>query len=176
MITDKMVNSLNKQMNREYFSSFFYLSMASYAEQIGFKGSAKWFKIQHHEENYHAMKFYEYLQSRGGKIEYLDIEKPEQEFKSMQDLFTKTLKHEENVTKLINNLMDIAVEEKDHASQIFLQWFITEQVEEEENVNDILTQINLIAEDVRGLMNLDKELGQRVLNAPIDFSNGLPKV
>ncbi len=170
-----MVQSLNRQMNREYFSSLFYLSMAAYAENIGFKGSAKWFKVQYHEENYHAMKFYEFLQSRGGKIEYLNIEKPDQNFKSIQDLFNKTLKHEEGVTKLINNLMDVAIEEKDHASQIFLQWYITEQIEEEENVNDILIQLKLISDDPRGLLNLDKELGSRVLNAPIDFSNGLPK-
>ena len=130
MITDKMVQSLNTQMNREYFSSLFYLSMAAYAENIGFKGAAKWFKIQYHEENFHAMKFYEFLQSRGGKIEFLDIEKPNQNFTSIQDLFMKTLKHEENVTELIDELMNVAISEKDHASQIFLQWYITEQVED----------------------------------------------
>lgn len=176
MISDKMVQSLNNQMNKEYYSAFFYLSMAAYAENIGYKGSAKWFKIQYHEENYHAIKIYEFLQTRGGKITFLDIEKPEQDFTSLQDLFKKSIEHEEIVTELINNLMDVAIEKKDHASQIFLQWFVTEQVEEEENVNDIITQLKLVGNDVTGLLNLDKELGARVLNAPIDFSNGLPKM
>ena len=176
MITDKMVNSINKQINNEFFSSLFYLSMAGYTEKIGFKGASKWFKIQYHEENYHAMRLFEFVQSRGGTLKFSDIKAPNQDYSSLQDVFYKTLEHEEHVTSLINDLMDVAIEEKDHATQIFLQWYITEQVEEEENLNDIITQLKLIADDSRGLLNLDKELGARVLNVPLDFSNGLPKV
>lgn len=176
MISDKMVNSINEQINNEFYSSLFYLSMAAYTDSIGFKGAAKWFKVQYHEENYHAMRLFEFLQSRGGKIEFLELDAPKQKFTSIQDVFYKTLEHEEHVTNLINNLMDVAVEEKDHASQIFLQWYVTEQVEEEENLNDIITQLKLIKDDSIGLLNLDKELGNRILNVPVDFSNGLPKV
>lgn len=176
MITEKMVNSINEQINNEFYSSLFYLSMAAYTDSIGFKGASKWFKVQYHEENYHGMRLFEFLQSRGGKILFSDIKAPNQDFKSIQDVFYKTLEHEEHVTQLINNLMDVAVEEKDHASQIFLQWYVTEQVEEEENLHDIITQLELIKDDSIGLLNLDKELGARVLNVPVDFSNGLPKV
>lgn len=176
MITDKMVISFNKQINNEFYSSLFYLSMAAYAEKIGFKGASKWFKIQYHEENFHAMKLLEFLQSRGGSVQFYDVAAPDQNYSSIQDLFYKTLTHEKHVTKLIDDLMNVAIDEKDHASQIFLQWYITEQVEEEENLNDIITQLQLIGDDSRGLLNLDKELGSRVLNVPIDFSNGIPKV
>lgn len=176
MISKRVLESLNKQLNREYYSAILYLNMAAYVDRIGFKDTAIWFKVQYHEEKYHAMRFYEYIQSRGGILEFFDIESPNQEYSSLKDIFEKTLIHEEEVTASINNLMEIAVQEKDHATQIFLQWFITEQVEEEENVNDILTRINLLDGDKQGLLLLDKELGTRILTVPLDFSRGLPKI
>ncbi len=176
MIKDRMQLELNKQLNREHYSAILYLSMASYAEQAGYKGAARWLKVQYHEEQYHAMRFYEYILSRNGRLEFMDIPKPDQTFKSLLDVYQKTLIHEEEVTEYVNRLMDIAVEEKDHATQIFLQWYITEQVEEEDNVNDILTRIKLLNGDNQGLLVLDKELGLRQLTIPTDFTNGLPKV
>lgn len=170
-----MNDVLNRQLNREYFSALFYLSMAAKADELGYKGVARWFKVQYHEEKFHAMKFFEYIQQRGGTIEFMDIEKPEQDFNTVKEIYTRTLEHEQDVTAMINNLMDVAIEEKDHAAQIYLQWFITEQVEEEENVNDILTRIGLIGDDKQGMLMLDSELGTRALNIPTDFTNGLPK-
>lgn len=176
MISEKMLAALNSQLNREHFSALFYLSMSAYTEELGFKGISRWFKIQHHEEFYHAMKIYDYIHSRNGKVELLELEEPDQIYKSVEDVYQKTLVHEEAVSEMINTLMDIAVAEKDHSAQIFLQWFVTEQVEEEGNVQDILTRIKLINNEGSGMIMLDQELGTRQLTVPVDFSNGVPKV
>lgn len=175
MISETMLKALNRQLNREHFSALFYLSMSSYAEEVGFKGISKWFMIQHHEEFYHAMKLYEYIHSRNGSVEFYPIEEIKQDYSSITDIYEQTLKHEEEVTEMINNLMDIAVDERDHAAQIFLQWFVTEQVEEEGNVQEILTKLKMIDGDSSGMFMLDSELGSRQLTSPVDFSAGLPK-
>ena len=118
-------------------------------------------------------KFDQALLAEGGKITLLAIDQPPAEFGSPLDMFTKTLAHEQMVTQSINNLMDLAIEEKDHATRIFLQWYVTEQVEEEENDNEIIDQLRLNDGNPQGLMMIDRELGQRGVNVPIDFSLGV---
>lgn len=175
MISKRMEDALNHQINREYYSGLFYLSMSAHAGEAGYKGIAKWFMIQYHEEIMHAMKIYQYVQARGGQVEFMNIEAPPKDYTDMTDLFTRTLEHEQSVTAMVNNLMNTAIEEKDHAAQIFLQWYVTEQVEEEENVNDILTRIKMINGDIHAMLMLDNELAQRITTVATDFSNGLPE-
>jgi ferritin len=173
MISDKMNAALNEQINKEIYSAFLYMSMSSHSNGMGLKGFASWFMVQYHEEMFHAMKFYDYIHSQGGQVTLLPIAQPPAEFDSALDMFTKTLAHEQTVTQSINNLMDLAIEEKDHATRIFLQWYVTEQVEEEENDNEIIDQLRLIDGNPQGLMMLDRELGQRPANVPVDFSKGV---
>jgi ferritin len=161
MITDAMKDAINAQINKEMYSAYLYLSMSSYAEANGFKGVGAWFKQQTYEEMQHAMKFYDYLGSQGAQPVLDTIEKPPAEFDSVKDLFEKSLEHEQFVTKSINDLVDVARENKDNATEIFLQWFVTEQVEEEESVQDILDRLELIGDAKGGLFMLDRELSQR---------------
>lgn len=175
MLKENLLLALNRQFNREQYSAQLYLSMSSFCDEKGYRGISRWFKVQYHEEIMHSMKIYDYIHSRSGEIVYFDIEAPEESYSSMLDIFEKTLQHEIEVTGMINELMDQAIKESDHASQIFLQWFITEQVEEEGNVNDIISQIKLIQNNPQALMLLDRELGLRVMNTQTDFSNGVIK-
>ena len=162
MLTKKMAAALNDQIQKEMYSANLYLSMSSYSEHIGLKGVANWFMVQYHEEMDHSMKLYRYLQDQGELVKISSIEQPPTEFESAMDMFEKTLAHEQKVTKSINNLVDLAIAEKDHASQIFLQWFITEQIEEEANDNEIIDKLKLAGNDGNGLFMIDKELGARV--------------
>jgi len=168
-----MEAALNGQINKELFSAYLYMAMSSHANNAGLKGFANWFMVQYHEEMLHAMKLYEYVQARGGKAVLKALECPQSSWKSPLDMFQATLKHEQFITKSINGLMDLAIKEKDHASQAFLQWYVTEQVEEEENDNDIIAELNLVGKSTEGLMMLDKELGLRMTTVPTDFSKGV---
>ena len=161
MISAKMNAALNEQVTKEMYSAYLYMAMSSTSNSIGLKGFANWFMTQYHEEMFHAMKIYEYLHSQGGEVALQAIDAPPAAFEGPLDMFEKTLAHEQKVTRSINDLMDIAVDEKDHATQIFLQWYVTEQVEEEENDNDIIAQLKLIKDNPQGLMMLDRELAQR---------------
>ena len=136
--------------------------MAAYFEEMGLKGFANWMKVQAQEENSHAHKFYDYLVDRGGKVVLETIEKPQNEYKSVIDVFEKTLEHEVYVTSLINNLMDVAEEVKDRASLSFLKWFIDEQVEEESNCEDIIAQLKIVDCSGDALFMMDREMAQRV--------------
>ncbi|BDU51222.1 ferritin [Haliovirga abyssi] len=157
---------LNVQINREIYSSYLYLSMSAYFNATGLKGMANWTKIQYQEELSHAMKMFDYVNERGGRVILEQIERPAIEWTSPLDVFEGVLSHEEYITKNINELMSIATEEKDYATVNFLQWFVGEQVEEEANVNEILDQLNLIGDNKMGLVMLDKELVQRVFVDP----------
>lgn len=168
-----MESSFNKQLNREMYSAYLYLSMSNYCNENGMKGFSRWFMVQYHEEMYHALKMYEFIQQRGGKVRLNTIAAPESMWKSSLDVFEKTLEHEEAVTQWINELMDVAIDEKDHASKIFIQWFISEQVEEEDNDRDIVSKLKLISNNPQGLFMLDKELGTRIATSPLDFSIGI---
>ena len=167
MLSQKITDSLNEQINKEIYSAFLYLAMSAYCDFKGLKGFANWFTIQYKEEMDHAFRIYHYVQEQGAKITLKAIDQPPTEFGSPIQIFEKTLEHEKFVTKLINGLVDLAITEKDHATQIFLQWFITEQVEEESNANEILDKLKLAGEDGNGLFMIDKELAARVYHPPV---------
>ncbi len=162
MLTGKMLEMLNQQINKEIYSAYLYVSMSSYSEHTGLKGFANWFMVQYQEEMEHAMRIYRYVLGQGGKINLMAIEQPPNDFASPLDLFEKTLVHEKTVTGYINALMDLALQSKDHASLIFLQWFVTEQIEEEANPAEIISKLKLVGKDGNGLFMIDKELAARV--------------
>jgi len=161
MLSEKMVNVLNEQINKEMYSAYLYMSMSAYSTYIGLKGFANWFMIQYQEEMIHAMKIYDYVNDQGAQVKLMAIEKSPTEFESPMDMFEKTLEHEKFVTKSINDLVDLAIKENDHATQIFLQWFVTEQIEEEANDNDIIAKLKLAGKEGNGLFMIDKELAAR---------------
>lgn len=165
MISDTMAQALNSHLNTEHFSAQLYLSMSSAAGVMGFKGAANWFMVQYQEEMAHFMKFYTYLSSQGVLVRFVAADIPN-EYSSLLEMFEKTLAHEQHITKALNRLMDQAVQESDHATQIFLQWFITEQVEEEENDREIIGKLKLIGDNGYGQLMLDNELGARVFVPP----------
>jgi ferritin len=136
--------------------------MAAYAADTGLSGIGNWFEVQAKEEMAHAQKFYNYVVQQGGRVVLDAIEAPPSEFKSILEPFEETLKHEKGVTKLINDLVKIAKDENDNATEIFLQWFVTEQVEEEASAAEIIQKLKLVGNEGGGLFMIDKELGQRV--------------
>ncbi len=161
MLKEKMVKALNDQINEELYSAYLYLSMSAHFESIGLKGFANWMMIQYKEETDHAMKIYGYLFSQGEKPKLLEIKEPPEKWDSPLHAFEDTYKHEQHITERINYLVDIAEELKDRATYNFLQWFIDEQVEEEENDRDIIDKLKLIGDSKNALFMLDKELSQR---------------
>ncbi len=165
MISEKMAKEVNNQIREEAYSAYLYLSMSAFATNIGLQGTANWFFVQAQEEMTHAHKFYNYLNSQGQRVILQAIAQPPAAFKSALELFTLALKHENHITARINLLSDLAVKEKDHATQIFLQWFVTEQIEEEENATEIIGQLKL-AGDGSGLFLVDRELAARVFTPP----------
>jgi ferritin len=173
MIDKKMTKALNEQINREMYSAYLYMSMSGYSSKIGLKGFANWFMVQYHEEMYHAMKLYEYVQRQGEDVKLETIKAPPAKFTSPLEMFTQTLTHEQYITKSINELMELAISKKDHATQIFLEWYVIEQVEEEENDNDIIAQLKLIGDNAHALLMLDRELASRGANVVTDFSKGV---
>lgn len=173
MLSKKMESALNEQINREMYSAYLYMAMSADSTFKGLKGFANWFMVQYHEEMLHAMKMYEYVTRQGGSVRLKAIEEPPATFASAMDMFQQTLKHEQFVTQCINDLSNLAVQEKDHASQVFLQWYVSEQVEEEENDNDVIAQLKLVGSDTAGLFMLDKEMAARMLTVPSDFSKGV---
>jgi len=168
MIKEKMLEPLNKQVNWEMYSSYFYLSMSAYFESLGFKGFANWMRVQAEEELFHAMKIYDYIVSRGGRITLLQIDQPQAEWTSPLKVFEDVLAHEQKVTGLINGLVDLAIQEKDHATWSMLQWFVNEQVEEESNAEEIVQKMRMVSEEkgVGLLYMLDKEMATRVFTPP----------
>ena len=161
MISKAMEEAINQQINREFYSAYLYLAMAQECESIGLKGSAKWFTLQYHEEISHGMKMVDYLNDQGARVVLDAIEKPPVEFGPLVTMFEKTAEHERFVTKSIYSLVDLAVKEKDYATQEFLQWFVKEQVEEEANADEIVKKLEFVGTTNHGLYLLDKELGAR---------------
>ncbi len=166
MIKETISKAINQQINREMFSEYFYLAMASFFENKGLSGFANFFKVQVEEERFHAMKFYNYLNERGGRVRLSNIEAPQDDFNSPLEVFEMALKHEEFITKSINDLMELAMNEKDFATMSLLNWFIDEQVEEEASMNTIVDQLRMINNEGHGLMMLDKELATRTFTPP----------
>lgn len=161
-MNEKMLNALNEHINAEQYSSLLYLSMSAYLSEAGLPGFANWMYIQYQEELTHANKFFNYVNERGGKVKLKAIAQMPTEFNGIIDVMEKTLVHEQLVTSLINNLVDVAIEVRDHATQSFLKWFVDEQVEEEANVKEILDTLKLINGQGNGIFMLDREMRQRV--------------
>ncbi|MGE5263881.1 MAG: ferritin [Acidobacteriota bacterium] len=161
MISKKLQDAINAQIQAEMYSSNLYLSMAAYCESINMKGFAHWMRLQAGEELMHAHKFFDYVIQREGRAQVGAIEAPPQEFKSPRDVFDQTLAHEKKVTGLIYSLYELALAEKDYAAQSMLQWFITEQVEEEANASEYVAKLKMIGESSNAIFMLDKELGKR---------------
>lgn len=166
MISKKMAESLNTHMNLELFSAHIYLVMSSCANDMGLKGAANWFFVQYREEMIHFMKFYTYLTDQGVVISMPAGKAVPCKYKSLLDMVQKTLVHEQLITTCINNLSEQAVQEKDHATQIFLQWFITEQIEEENNDRDLIAKLKLVGDNGHGILMIDGEMGQRTFVVP----------
>lgn len=161
MLSKKMEKAINKQINAEFYSSYLYLAMSAYFESQNWPGFARWMAAQAQEEWGHGMKMYKYIAEQRGVVKLAAIECPPLEWKSASEVFEQVMKHEEHVTSLINDLMTMAIEEKDYATQQFLQWFVKEQVEEEAHADAIVQQLKLIGESTQGLFMLDHALGQR---------------
>jgi ferritin len=161
MVTQKMLEVLNSQIQAELFSSNLYLAMAAYCERNALKGFGHWLATQAEEERGHALKIVAYLCDRGGKVEVRGIEASPNEFGTILQVFEKVLEHERHVTALIHRLFETAQAEKDYATQAFLQWFISEQVEEEARAGEILDKLRLIGDRPGGPLYLDKEYGKR---------------
>ena len=171
MLTEKVQKALNSQLNAELYSSYLYLSMNAYFKSINLDGFANWMYYQAQEELEHSMKFYDFIIQRGGKVQLQQIEAPPGEWGSPLAVFEATLKHEQKVTGLINALVEIAHEERDHATNIFLQWFVSEQVEEEESVGGVLEQLKLMGDAKGGLFMIDRELAKRSPSGGSEESN-----
>ena len=162
MLINKTVqDAINEQIKNELYSAYLYLSMAAYFEWINLSGFSNWMKVQAAEEQEHAMKFYEYVFERGGRVQLKAIDQPPAEWKSPMDAFQEVLAHEQKVTAMIHNLYAVALKENDYASQIMLQWFITEQVEEEKNAAAIIEQLKMITAHETAILMLDHDLGKR---------------
>ena len=161
MLNQTVQDAMNEQIKNELYSAYLYLSMSAYCESINLPGFANWMRMQEQEEKMHAIKFYDFIHERGGRVILQAIDQPQSDFQSPLDVFEKTLEHEKKVTAMINNLYALAVQEKDYASQIFLQWFVTEQVEEEDNASQIIEMLKMVGDSHHGLWMLDKELAGR---------------
>ncbi len=167
MISKKLQDAINYQINRELFSEYYYLSMASYFNSVGLSGFENFFLVQVEEERFHAMKMYRFLNEKGGQVILNEIEAPKTEFNSAMEVFQLAYDHEKLVSKLINNLMDLAIKENDHATQIHLSWFVEEQVEEEASMETTLNKLKLIGGEGHGLLMLDNELATRSFTPPV---------
>lgn len=161
MIDKKMLEALNEQMNAEMYSSYLYLAMAAWFKDLNWGGFAKWLEVQSREEMGHAMKLYSFIDERNGRIQLKAIAAPPAEWKGPLDAFKAVLAHEEKVTGLIHGLVKLAADVDDPATSIFLQWFVTEQVEEEANATDIVDKLEKIGDAKQGLFMLDHALGER---------------
>ena len=165
MMNSTIESAFNEQLNAELFSSYLYLSMAAYFESQNLKGMAGWMRMQALEEHMHAMKFFDFINERGGRVTLAKIKEPKTEWSSPLDVFEDTCAHESKVTGLINELVDLALNEKDHAANAFLQWFVTEQVEEEGTTQEIRDKLKLVSDNPVALFMIDREMGGRAASA-----------
>ena len=161
MFTKKMLDGFNDQINKELYSSYLYLAMSAHFESVNLSGFAAWMKVQSNEETEHGMKMYQYVFERGGRVVLEAIAKPAAEYKTPLDVMKKVLEHEKKVTASIEALYELSLKEKDYATQVMLQWFIKEQVEEEKNATDIIELLKSIGDNPAGLAMVDQRLGFR---------------
>ncbi len=172
MLNKTIEKALNDQINAEMYSAYLYLAMSAYFQAESLSGFANWMRVQAQEELSHAMKFYDFVNERGGRVTLKPIAQPPESWGSSLGVFEAVYEHEQKVTGLINDLVNLAVDERDHATHIFLQWFVSEQVEEEDSANEVVQKIRLMGEAAGGLFMLDRELGQRVFTAPAQSEAG----
>jgi ferritin len=161
MISQTIQNAINQQIKHEFYSSYLYLSMSAYFETLSLPGFARWMRAQSQEEQAHAMKLFDYVNDRGGSVELQALDQPPGEFQSPLDVFEQALQHERKVTALIHQLYALALKESDYATQTLLQWFITEQVEEEKNAGQIVEELKMTGGQPSALLMLDRELAGR---------------
>ena len=166
MIKDNVEKALNVQVNKELYSSYLYLSMSSYFSSLNLDGFANWMRVQAQEELFHAVKFYDYVLERGGTMTLTAIEAPPTQWDSPLAVFEHVYQHEQKVTGLIHDLVNLAMTEKDHATSAFLQWFVTEQVEEESSADAVVKKLKLVGDQGSGLLMIDQEFAQRVFTPP----------
>ena len=166
MISEKIQDAFNEQINAEIYSSYLYLSMAAYFDSINLNGFASWMRVQAQEELVHSMKFFDFINERGGVVVLKAIAGPPTRWESPLAAFQEAFKHEQKVSSLINNLVDLSLEERDHASNAFLQWFVTEQVEEEASADGVIQQLKLAGDQGGGLFMIDKEMAARTFVYP----------
>ena len=166
MIDKKMEKAINDQINAELYSAYLYFSMAAYFDSINLKGCSSWMRVQTMEEQTHIKKFYDYLSSRGGRVLLSKIAAPPSEWDSPLAVFEHVLEHEQMVTGRINDLVDLSVKLKDHATNSFLKWYVDEQVEEEESADGVIQSLKLNENNPGGLFMIDKELAQRTFVPP----------
>jgi ferritin len=166
MINPEMEKAINEQINAELFSAYLYLSMSAYFQSQNLPGFANWMRIQFQEETLHATKFFDYLNERGGRVVLAAIDAPAKEWPSTVAAFEETLAHERKVTALINKLVDLSLKLSDHATNSMLQWFVTEQVEEESTAETILLELKMIEGNSSALFLMNRELGARVFTPP----------
>ena len=170
MLSAKMSDRINEQINREMFSAYLYMAMSARMGEAGYKGIAKWLMIQYHEEMFHAMKLYGYLEDQGAAVRLKAIASPDFKETGVMELFQRVLEHEKGVTASIREIAAMAREEKDYATEGLMQWYVSEQVEEERNAAEILQTIDLMGGSAQGLFLLNVELGKRSLGVPSDFT------
>ena len=166
MLTKKMNDAINEQINAELYSSYLYLSMAAYFDNLSLKGFANWMRVQAQEENFHAMKFFNFVLDRQGRVILKAIDAPPNKWKTPLECFKAVYDHEVKVTGLINKLATLAEKEDDHATRVLLHWYINEQVEEEANADQIVQKLKLIGSEPSGLFMVDQELAKRVYVPP----------
>jgi ferritin len=162
----KLVQAITEQVNKELYSAYLYTAMEQYLEDQDMSGMASWMYQQALEEQFHGRKMMKYLNSRGEKVVLKQIDEPKIEWASFKEVFDDVLEHEQFVTKSINDIQSLAADEKDYATMNFLQWFIDEQIEEEETATDLIKQLKLIGDNGYGLLMLDKEMAQRSFTEP----------
>ncbi len=158
---EKLEQAINDQIQAEIYSAYLYLAMSAYCEDISMPGYAHWLRVQSEEEIEHAMKFFHYVNERGGRVILQAIQQPDAEFDSPLDIAQQTYEHEQKVTSLIHDLYALAIAEKDYAAQVFLQWYIDEQVEEEDNATRLVEMFEMVKDSPNGLFMLDQKLGAR---------------
>lgn len=167
MLSPKMLQALNDQLQAEHSSAYLYLAMAARCADMNLPGFAHWFRVQVQEENQHALKFFDYILLRRGRVELKSIEKPKGEWPDALTLFEDAFKHEQYITKRIHDLVKLAREENDPATEALLQWFVTEQVEEEASVDGLVQQLKVMAGSPSGLFIMDRELAKRQLGGEV---------
>ena len=166
MLSEKVEKAFNDQIQAETYSAYLYWSMAAYFDARNLSGFASWMRVQAQEEMTHALKFYHFVNERGGRVTLSAIQAPPAEWDSPLAAFEAVYAHEQKVTSLIHSLVDLAAAEKDHAANAFLQWFVTEQVEEEAGADEVVQKLRLMREAPGGLFMLDQQLGRRSFHAP----------